>query len=363
MKINSSRKNHKADVAIWGHVPPPYGGMTVHIQRLIPKLIDAGISVQTYNFNDPDIDDNRVLNYKNRKFLWIIRLFFGKVEKVHYVISVQPIVRFISVLFGRIRNKKVILRIGGASLQKSILNGNYFMKIITRFALRNATLIIGVNKDICNIAKTLGVEQEKIHNIPGFIPPVINGSIIPDEVDNFFKGKSPKFLITGFLSSSKENDTYGIRDSLYIMNRLKLHYPNVGLVIFSQNVSDELKLIFDKLIKEYNLSSSVLIHYSRSELWPVFKVIDIFLRPTYSDGDANSIREALYFGVPVIASNCVKRPTSVITYTKGNTDELYKTITSVLRNINSIKSQISKITVEDNSQPIVNIILNLLKVN
>jgi hypothetical protein len=53
-----------ADVAIWGHNPPPYGGMTVHISRLIPKLKDAGIVYQMYSFNNAGfIQDENVKNY------------------------------------------------------------------------------------------------------------------------------------------------------------------------------------------------------------------------------------------------------------------------------------------------------------
>jgi glycosyltransferase involved in cell wall biosynthesis len=48
------------------------------------------------------------------------------------------------------------------------------------------------------------------------------------------------------------------------------------------------------------------------------KLSDIFLRPTRSDGDANSIREALYLGVPVIASDCVERPDQVLTFRTGD---------------------------------------------
>lgn len=356
-------KIKNADLAIWGHVPPPYGGMTVHISRLVPKLREAGIRVQMYNLNDSDFSDENIPNYSRKKFLWFIKLLFGRIEKVHYIISVRPIVRLLAVVFGMIRNKKIILRIGGASLYRSIYQNSDFSKLISRFAIRNASAVIGVNKDICNLAVELGGNPENIHYIPGFIPPSMSGEDIPDEVAFFLENKSPKLLISGILSSTVVNDIYGIRDALDMMQLLTKKYSDAGLVIFvhDNDTNETIKSkMFTKLIIEKDLSSSVLIHHSKSELWSVFKVTDIFLRPSYFDGDSNSIREALYLGVPVIASDCVERPETVVTFPTGNRRALYETITELLPRIDNMKSIVTQTAMPDNSQMIIDIMKKLL---
>jgi len=48
-------------------------------------------------------------------------------------------------------------------------------------------------------------------------------------------------------------------------------------------------------------------------LSPAFPFTAVYLRPTLTDGDAVSIREALDAGVPVVASNVVRRPRGVVT--------------------------------------------------
>jgi hypothetical protein len=58
------------------------------------------------------------------------------------------------------------------------------------------------------------------------------------------------------------------------------------------------------------------------ELWPVLKVVNVLLRPTKSDGDALSIREALYLKIPVITSNVVPRPVDSIVYDMNSKDDL-----------------------------------------
>jgi glycogen(starch) synthase len=48
------------------------------------------------------------------------------------------------------------------------------------------------------------------------------------------------------------------------------------------------------------------------------------IRPTYTDGDSISVREALALGVPVIASNAVARPAGTVLFETGNSDDLMK---------------------------------------
>ncbi len=58
------------------------------------------------------------------------------------------------------------------------------------------------------------------------------------------------------------------------------------------------------------------------QFWPVYKRVHAFLRLTSTDGDSISIREAIHFGCPVLASDVVPRPDGVKLYGYGNQDEL-----------------------------------------
>ena len=115
------RKSKKIkDLACWGHPPPPYGGMTVHIARLIPKLEEANITYQMYNFSGYNNDED-VIHYRGSAVIfWFLKLFLGYTEKIHYILTTRSNVRFIAVLAGIIRKKKIIIRIGGASLYKGL---------------------------------------------------------------------------------------------------------------------------------------------------------------------------------------------------------------------------------------------------
>ena len=57
---------------------------------------------------------------------------------------------------------------------------------------------------------------------------------------------------------------------------------------------------------------------------------DIFVRPTFSDGDAISVREAIELGTPVVASDVVSRPAGTVCFKTGDASDLVSKIESVL---------------------------------
>jgi len=63
---------------------------------------------------------------------------------------------------------------------------------------------------------------------------------------------------------------------------------------------------------------------------PVLAACDVFVRPTTSDGDANSVREALALGVPTVASDVVERPDGAIPYKCGDAKDFARAVRRAL---------------------------------
>ena len=61
--------------------------------------------------------------------------------------------------------------------------------------------------------------------------------------------------------------------------------------------------------------------------------IDLFVRPTLSDGASVSIEEALWANIPVVASNVCQRPAQVMLYDLYHEDALYDAITKHLMSL------------------------------
>jgi glycogen(starch) synthase len=63
----------------------------------------------------------------------------------------------------------------------------------------------------------------------------------------------------------------------------------------------------------------------------VIKRSSVFLRPTTSDGDSISLREALHFNVPVVASDAAPRPDGSILFASRDQEDFICAIETALQ--------------------------------
>src|SRR5690606_18486699 len=66
--------------------------------------------------------------------------------------------------------------------------------------------------------------------------------------------------------------------------------------------------LYEDLIQKYQLSNLFFLHKLSISFISLIEQADIILRPTNTDGDALTVREGLFLGKKVIASDVVKRP-------------------------------------------------------
>lgn len=154
------------------------------------------------------------------------------------------------------------------------------------------------------------IKNQNIHLIGSFIPPAV-GSIVPlskllnDEIAAF---KSKYKFIFSTNASNYVLDKHG--KEIYMGSELVSFFfenKNYGL-IFSDPTGNYYKFLtrlFDKLPK--NIYFISLEH----DFINVIKQSDALIRATIMDGDSISIKEALYYGKKVFATNVVDRPDGV----------------------------------------------------
>jgi glycosyltransferase involved in cell wall biosynthesis len=127
---------------------------------------------------------------------------------------------------------------------------------------------------------------------------------------------------------------------LQALNKLRAKGLDVSVVASVNGIKNE--QLYKSFLEERDaLSLSQyfkLIMEDLEELYPVLIKSDIFVRPTNTDGNAVSIKEALWFGVPVLASDVVSRPTNTIIFKNRDIDDLAGHIEEVLLNSTEHKS-------------------------
>jgi hypothetical protein len=82
-------------------------------------------------------------------------------------------------------------------------------------------------------------------------------------------------------------------------------------------------------LKEAGVRDRALIVYDRP-LVPALRQNTVFLRPTRAEGDAVSVREAQRAGVTVVASDVVRRPHGVVTFSEEDVTDLCAALRAVL---------------------------------
>jgi glycosyltransferase involved in cell wall biosynthesis len=353
--MNKKSKN----IAIIGIYPPPYGGVSVSLQRLVPYLDEKNIDYVIYNTgrSKPDIPFIENVGWSP---LWVLKMLFFSRHNVIQLSTSRWWARLYGALLHICTGAKIIIYARGYSLTRSYEQGGKIKRYLIRKTLENVHTIISTNYELAERIQKFGFDRNRIKVVYPFIPPSINGGLdnVPPIVKGFAGTKSHIIAANGGYVYIDGRDVYGLRVMVSLMKRLVQLYPDIGLIVYLRRGADKDEGKFYDLKQEvYNsgLKYNILFHTSDHEFYPLLNMSDLFLRPTSTDGDANSIREAFYFGVPVIASDVVPRPEGTILYKYGNDKQLYQEVVQVLSNINDFKKSVASLPVYNSADHLIKI--------
>lgn len=358
------RRTKPAKIALLGSYPPPYGGVSIHIQRLKYELEKKGIECVVYDFlGEKDLSDDNVVVVRNPK-KWLLKYLFTAKENIIHVHTSDWRLRAVIGLMGLI-GKRTIISIHGESLNNSLKNTGWFRKRIIIFALKSTSFIIADNQNIKKLVLSVGVSPSKVEIIPAFIPPVLKEEEfekVPSHVWKFIGSHKPIISGNAFQISFYEGvDLYGLDLCIGLISNLQKHYPNIGMVFCLPNIGNY--EYFEKLqqqMKQEKIENNILfITEPPPEVYPIWIKSDVFVRPTCTDGDALSIREAIYFKIPVVASNAVPRPEGVVLFKNRDAQDFIEKTKDVLDNLKLYKSKLNNLKTESGFDKIIGIYKNL----
>jgi glycosyltransferase involved in cell wall biosynthesis len=380
-------------IHIIGQYPPPIGGITIHIKRLISKLEKNNFDVRF--FDDADLPPISILAklkniFKSKKYhirslfgdeknyciehsvrlknfkSYLVKLVFTErkeIKVVHYHTKYWKY-RALLCAASKFSSKiKIVFTIH--SLRDDYSKFSRIKKKYVKFALSNSDHLIVTNSKIENKLINWGAVKSKITILNPFLPPEKNQSDyndIPNDIWQFIDSHSP--IISANASKIefyKNEDLYGLDMCIDLCTKMQSHYPNLGFIFCLPMISKE--EYFEELknkISINGITKNFLFVLKQYEFYPFLEKSDLFLRPTNTDGDALSIREALYFSVPVIASDVVNRPNGTILFKNRDIDDLSLKTTTVLDDLNHYKKMLKSIQQEDNYLKTIKLIKSLL---
>jgi glycosyltransferase involved in cell wall biosynthesis len=300
-----------ADLAILGSYPPPFGGVSIHVQRLAALLDETEVNYVIYNATGPYDDGHRIRSVWKSRRTWILRYLLTAREPAIYLLSGRLLSWIVGGLMVALRGKRVMLRLRNASLPDWIAHSP-MRRFLAGWSMRRMDGVVCVSRKLADAAASLGVPPEKIHYSPGFLPPDMTHdgrqSVNP-AVWQFIESHHPVIAANGKVDWYKDQDLYGLDLLVALAADLKKDFPRIGIVVcFWDHAAADQPYLDSLNRRAHDDGSHVLFNTQSGPFVPVLAASHLFVRPTNTDGDANSIREALFLGVPCVASDAVERP-------------------------------------------------------
>ncbi|CDS93799.1 conserved hypothetical protein [Sphingobacterium sp. PM2-P1-29] len=263
---------------IVGKVPPPIGGVTIHISRLLNNLKDHNIFCG-------------FIDYKN---IWNYRYFF-MIGGVYHIHLSNKWMRLFFVFVLKFLLKRVIVT----------FHGKYdFSHKADLLALQLCDEAILLNNFTYNAAKN--VKDKGIHLIGAFIPPKELNPLKPAldlMIEKLKKDVDILCCLNASVYAEDESgcDIYMGAEVIDFFNKNR----NIGLIF-----SDPSGMYSERFVA--TKPDNVIFIVESHDFVSVLLKSDVFIRATRKDGDSISVKEALYFNKKVIATGCVDRPMGVL---------------------------------------------------
>lgn len=269
-------------VLIFGTIPPPFGGVASSVKNLQLSLEAVG--------SVPRLIELRCLTSK-----WDI-------AHVHYT---KPFKKLMGVVLGRILAKKTVCTIHNGRIEAFGLIDNLAADLCHRVIVLNKKSYDAGRKLKWGHKVTIqsNFYAEGLSDKSG-----ANDIILEPEFKHAMAYVSVKWEHNG-------KDVYGIDWLLANLDALPSQW----------------KLIVVDPKGEYSISDEDyggrVIHIGKPiDFISLLRRIDLYIRPTSTDGNSIAIQEALVIGVPVLASDAVDRPGATLIYKYGDRAHFKKMI-------------------------------------
>ncbi len=344
MTTSGSKTTH--DLAIIGPVPPPYGGVSIHIKRLMGHLDRAGIDYLVYNNSREGTPSERVRPVGRRGRRWLVGYLLRGPEPVVYVHTSRWDVWRATWWLSRVRGKAVILSVHTDSLRRLWPVRSWLARRAVVGAFRAARTVVAVSTHVRDFLEEVAGVGHKTVVIPDFVEPIRRpedeGAVDPT-VRAFCETHEPVLLGNGApIVYDDGRDLYGIDQTIELVDRLRAIWPGIGVVWYLLKFTGWNPAYAEQMageVQRRGLDSHWLFAEPTGEMYPTFPHVDVFVRPTCSDGDAVSIRESLHFGVPTVTSDAAPRPAGTVVFKTRDQDDYVAKVRATLESLDDARAE------------------------
>lgn len=339
-----------------GPYPPPQGGVQTHLVAIRRYLRGRGVPCAVINITrhrQPDADEVYYPGSGFEVLRLLLRLRYDIIH-LHFGGSLTSRLLALAFMCTLIPRRRVVLTFHSGGYPVSEEGRGAHRRTLRGFVFRRFDRVVGVNQQLVDLFKRLGVPPERIRLIqPHALSVESPAESLSPRLQRFVESHTPLLTTVGLLEPE-----YDLALQINALGRIRERFTEAGLVIIgSGSLEEELRrLIKGKPYAEHVLLAGDVPH---PETLRVIGEGDLFLRTTLYDGDSISVREALHIGVPVIATDNRMRPDGVDLIPTSDIHALCGAIEQRLSNGNEHRS--SGVADEHNLEAVFELYRELMK--
>ena len=315
-------------VLLIGPYPPPYGGISVHVELAQEELRREGIDCRVICIDRRVPDSDRYIRIKGGLELALIVFNHARQGWIPHVhINGHTVKGWLIALACGIAGHCAAARLLTihSGMTPAFLAGGRQRKLLARLACSQYQRVISVSHEIRGALETSRVPSERIDVLPAYLEDSRQPIPPPYILKKWLQAHTP--LLSTAISFRPEYGFDLLLDALLELRQIK---PDIGLLVIGGGEGFEAA---KKQVSECGLENSVLLAGEVPHALCISLIANSngFLRPTRADGDSIAVREALALGIPVVASDVCHRPAGTVLFRSGEAADMAVAIENSLR--------------------------------
>ena len=231
---------------------------------------------------------------------------------------------------------------------------------MSRRYFRRLNRVIAVSERTRSELMRFGFDGSAVHVVNAYLPPE------PDEIAHsgnleMLEAFGEKFGVLATanawaLNFFRGEDLYGIDLCIRMLGAVRKRHPELGLVLaLPLGRGTDYLAEMQRQAEELEVTDRILWLLDAGAYHPILKSCDLFLRPTNTDGFCISIAESFEFGVPVVASDAVTRPSGCLLFKNRDVPDLTEKVEYALGHLEQMGRESAASREPDHFEEIVKI--------
>jgi glycosyltransferase involved in cell wall biosynthesis len=345
------------NIANIGVYPPPFGGVSIHIQRLKAHLDLRGVPNAMFDVSGTEATEKRAAGVHRKSMFKVVgHLLLRDRSIVHmHNFSVRD-----CFYMGLLTLKhRVILSLHNERFLDEIASHPPWLRRMVVTLLNRVDRIIVSSSKSAELARTIIRDGSRVLVIPEFIPPAGIPDLDPSH-PIWLQRQNHRYLIASGawqLSFYKGVDLYGVDLLVELIGALSRNGYDITCCFLLPQIGDA--AYFDIINRRVDaLGIHDRFHFithpipEASSLW---RLADLVIRSTNTDGNSVTVMEALAVGTPVLASDCVPRPEGVLLFESRNGEDLARQSIFALDHLDELKRRVGSSSVKSSIDAILGV--------